>query len=574
MFLKITSLILCLATFLKAATVDVYLLGGQSNMQGSGELKNLPPELKPELKNVFFFADGKFEPYEIGKTKTSNNPASFGPELGFSKVMTENGKTIYLIKFAVGGMPLHHGWDAGNWLGGVPSPGRTNFYPGKNLADPNMGKLYKAMIEKYLAGIKSLTDAGNTPVVKGFLWMQGEQDSKNEPSANSYDQNLDQLITRIKQDLKLDRLPCVFGQVLPAENHLPRFTHRTQIREKMAAADMSSGLPNAIPLCKMISTDDFPLLEDTVHFNAEGLYQMGVKMAKEMQLLENTGIEIQLWGEKVPGFPDDFKHKPYLQQDPERITETSRPFMSIYPAVGKPNGKAMIIFPGGGYRILAYKKEGSRVAAYFASKGFTCFVSHYRVTKGNNPAFQFPGPLLDARQSIRLVKSMAEKYDFKTDQVGVMGFSAGGHLASMCATRFEDTFPEEKNAIKGDVRPSFAALIYPVASMIAIKSHSGSRNALFGNNPDEAQLIAASPERRVKQGYPSIFIAHKENDGVDAKLSIALSEACKKVKTPCTLHLFPGAEHGFGMGSPKENQPQDPAYKWPQLLLDFIDHAK
>ena len=574
MILKPFLFIFCFAAFLKADVVDVYLLGGQSNMQGSGELKNLPPELKPEFNNVFFFADGKFVPYEIGKTKTSNNPASFGPELGFSKVMTESGKPIYLIKFAVGGMPLHHGWDAGNWLGGNPSPGRTNFYPGKNLADPNMGKLYKAMIEKYMAGIKSLTDAGHTPVVKGFLWMQGEQDSKNEPSANSYDQNLDQLITRIKQDLKLDRLPCVFGQVLPAENHLPRFTHRALIREKMAAADMSSGLPSAIPLCKMISTDDFPLLEDTVHYNADGLYQMGVKMAEEMKLLEITGIEIPLWGEKVPGFPDDYAHKSYVVQDPERISETSRPFMSVYPAVGKPNGKSIIIFPGGGYRILAYKKEGSRVAAYFASKGFTCFVSHYRVTKGNNPAFQFPGPLLDARQSIRLVKSMAEKYGYSADQVGVLGFSAGGHLASMCATRFEDTFPEETDDMKGDVRPSFAALIYPVASMIAIKSHSVSRAALFGNKPDEAQLIAASPERRVKQGYPPIFIAHKENDGVDAKLSIVLSESCKKVNVPCTLHLFPGGEHGFGMGSPKKNEPQDPAYKWPQLLLDFIDNAK
>jgi acetyl esterase/lipase len=571
MIIKTLSILLCFTALLKAAEVEVYLLGGQSNMQGSGELKNLHPELKTELKNVFFFSDGKFEPFEIGKTKTSNNPASFGPELGFSKVMTESGKPIYLIKYAVGGMPLHHGWDAANWLGGEPSPGRTNFYPGKNLTDPNMGKLYKAMIEKYLAGIKSLTDAGESPVVKGFLWMQGEQDSKNEPSANSYDQNLNHLISRIKQDLNLDRLPCVFGQVLPAENHLPRFTHRSLIREKMAAADMSSGLPSAIPLCKMISTDGFPLLEDTVHYNADGLYQMGVKMADEIKLLENTGIEIQLWGDKVPGFPDGYKHKPYLHQDPERITETSRPFMSVYPAIGKPNGNAIIIFPGGAYWILAYKKEGSRVAAYFASKGFTCFVAHYRVTKLNNPAFQFPGPLLDARQSIRLVKSMAEKYGFNAGQVGVLGFSAGGHLASMCATRFEDTFPEEAENMKGDLRPSFAALIYPVASMIAIKSHSGSRNALFGNKPDENELIAASPERRVKHGYPPIFIAHKENDGVDAKLSIALAEACKKVNVPCTLHLFPGSEHGFGMGSPKENAPPDPAYQWPQLLIDFIN---
>jgi len=562
---------ICCATFLKADVVDVYLLGGQSNMQGSGRLKNLGLEQNPELKNVFFFAEGKFGNYEVGKTKTSGNLKRFGPELGFSKVMAESGKPIFLIKHAAGGMPLHHGWNGAKWLGGEPSPGRTNFYPGINKADPNVGKLYTAMLERYIAGIKSLTDAGHTPVVKGFLWMQGEQDSKNAVSARSYDQSLKNLIVRLKQDLGLERLPCVFGQVLPAEKHLPRFTHRDLIREKMAACDMSSGSPSAISLCSMISTDTFPLMADTVHYNAQGLYQLGTAMAVEMQALENTGIEMKLWGDKVPGFPDNYEHKPYVQRDPERISEVSRPFMRVFPARGKPTGKALIIFPGGGYRILAYKKEGDRVAAFYASKGFTCFVVHYRVTKGNHKGYRFPGPLLDARQSIRMVKSLAEKHGFSANQLGVMGFSAGGHLASMCATRFDDKLPGEIADAKDDVRPQFAALIYPVASMIAPSSHGGSRKALFGNTSDDADLIAASPERRVKQGYPPLFIAHKQFDGVDAKLSIALTAAYTRAKVPCTLHLFPGSEHGFGMGRPSKNKKKDPAYSWPQLLLDYMN---
>lgn len=239
------------------------------------------------------------------------------------------------------------------------------------------------------------------------------------------------------------------------------------------------------------------------------------EMKEKKTKKQKTGVDINLWENEVPGFPADFEHKPYTQQDPERITDTSRPSMRIFPAQGKPIGKALIILPGGSYRILADKKEGDRVAEFYASKGITCFVVRYRVTKHDHEGYRFPGPLLDARQSIRMVKSMAKKYGYSADQVGVMGFSAGGHLASMCATRFDDTFEGENS--NGDVRPAFVALIYPVASMIAPSSHGGSKKAIFGNNPNEEDLIAASPERRVKKGYPPLFIAHNEFDPVDAK---------------------------------------------------------
>lgn len=101
--------------------------------------------------------------------------------------------------------------------------------------------------------------------------------------------------------------------------------------------------------------------------------------------------EVKLWTNHVPGFPPEYQHKPFTQQDPERITETSQPIMRIFPAKAKPTGQAIVILPGGGYRILAHKKEGDKVAEYFAAKGITCFVAHYRVTKGNNPAYQYPG---------------------------------------------------------------------------------------------------------------------------------------------------------------------------------------
>ncbi len=283
--------------------------------------------------------------------------------------------------------------------------------------------------------------------------------------------------------------------------------------------------------------------------------------------------EIDLWSdlEQVPGFPSDYQHKPPVNKDNQRLTEISKPFMRIFPAKTKPNGKALIIFPGGAYRILAYKKEGNQIATHFASKGFTCFVLHYRVSEGNHQAFKFPGPLLDARQSIRLVKTLALKYQFSPDEVGIIGFSAGGHLASMCATRFDEKIPSEPQIINHNVRPKFAALIYPVASMIAPTSHKGSKKALFGDSPTEEQLIAASPERQVKKSSPPLFIAHNQFDPVDAKLSIALTEAYTREKVPCELHLFPKSAHGFGMGRPGESIQKQPAIIWPQLLLEFIE---
>jgi len=283
---------------------------------------------------------------------------------------------------------------------------------------------------------------------------------------------------------------------------------------------------------------------------------------------------IDLWKDHVPGFSKNYQHTPSVNKDPERITEVNTPQLHIFPAQTKPNGKAIIIFPGGSYRILAYKKEGSTIAKHFAAQGYCCFVAHYRVSQGNDPSFKFPGPLLDARQSIRIVKSLAAEYQYSPDEVGIIGFSAGGHLAAMCATRFNEKFAAEEHLENDDVRPKFAALIYPVASMIAPSSHKGSRKALFGDTPAKQDLIAASPELQVKKGYPPIFIAHNQFDHVDATLSTALTEAYTKVKVPCALHLFPMSAHGFGMGRPQDTLKNQPAIIWPKLLHHFINRGK
>ncbi|MFD2158052.1 sialate O-acetylesterase [Rubritalea tangerina] len=284
--MRLLTSILLLVLPLTAAEVDVYLLGGQSNMQGIGKIAQLPNAQDIDLSRTHFFTGKGFETIQLGKTKTSARPADFGPEIGFGQVMNQKGKEIYIIKYFASGMPLHPGWNRNKWVGLPAAPKRTNFYPGTNAQDPNKGRLYLAMQKRFASGVQSLKAAGHTPKIRGFLWMQGEQDSKNQTSATTYAKHLKLLKNRLSEDMNVDPLPLVFGQVLPYTPALDRFTHRTEIRQQMAAADSKSGKSESIPTTTMVSTDPFPLLKDKVHYNAEGQLLLGQAFADAMLELQ------------------------------------------------------------------------------------------------------------------------------------------------------------------------------------------------------------------------------------------------------------------------------------------------
>ncbi|MEJ6702323.1 MAG: alpha/beta hydrolase [Akkermansiaceae bacterium] len=279
---------------------------------------------------------------------------------------------------------------------------------------------------------------------------------------------------------------------------------------------------------------------------------------------------IQLWPDGTPGFSKDYVHKPFVQQDPERISEISQPFMRISPAdPSKATGHGLLIFPGGGYSILADKKEGDRVAKFFASKGISSFVVCYRVSrKGGEKGYQFPGPLLDARQAMRYVRKNAAKYKIDPSKVGVIGFSAGGHLSSMFGTRYNDQLDGDPVS-DISVKPAFTAMIYPVVSAIEPYSHGCTRKIL-GKNPSDQEKIAISAERLITKDTPPMFLVHNQFDGVKSLNSIALAEAATKAKVHCELHLYPAKEHGFGMGI----KGKDLAADWPNLLVKFIKRIK
>lgn len=270
-----------------ADEVDVYLLGGQSNMQGIGKLANLPEGIRQPISNTFIFQKETFEPLVVGTTKTSKRAAEFGPEIGIALEVANTERSVYLIKYAAGGMPLHHGWNGNQWVGGEPKKSFRNFYPGQSPSDKNQGQLYQQMVARFRAGLKQLRQEGHVPVIQGFAWMQGEQDSKNAESASQYSVSLNRLCERLAEDMKTTQPLCVaYGQVLPHEPALPRFTHRLQVREQMAQADADSGHANRIANAKMVSTDGFSLLPDTVHYDAAGQLKLGRELGKAMLALQ------------------------------------------------------------------------------------------------------------------------------------------------------------------------------------------------------------------------------------------------------------------------------------------------
>lgn len=268
----------------------VYLLAGQSNMQGVGQANELSAMWQQPIDGALIFDGKQFKPVVAGKDGKSGR---FGPELGFAHYMANNdpmtreaGK-LFIIKFALSGQPLDAGWDGGaadgsSWVSAEPGPNRKTFYPGTSADDPNTGLHYKKMMAHIKAGLQTLREQGYEPQLCGVVWMQGEQDAKNEVSAGRYDQSLDRLKDRIAEDLQSKPVPLVFGQVLPHEPAMARFSHRDLIRQRMAEADWRSGSKRAVWDVWMVSTDGMALNEDTVHYSTKGLLELGQAFGLEM----------------------------------------------------------------------------------------------------------------------------------------------------------------------------------------------------------------------------------------------------------------------------------------------------
>ncbi|WP_046375208.1 alpha/beta hydrolase [Spirosoma radiotolerans] len=231
-----------------------------------------------------------------------------------------------------------------------------------------------------------------------------------------------------------------------------------------------------------------------------------------------------------------------------RISNVSVPTLTVYlPPKGKATGTAVMICPGGGYGILAASHEGSDVARWFNDMGVAAFVLKYRLP---NPAImtnQQEVPLLDAMQGLTLIRKGAARYGIDSNKIGVMGFSAGGHLASTLATHYNKGPKASEQA-----KPNFTILLYPVITF-GEKAHAGSRNNLLGKLASSPEMVAYySNELQVTAQTPPTFLVHAEDDkAVPVENSIDFYLACLKSGVPAEMHLYPSGGHGFGLRTAK-----------------------
>jgi acetyl esterase/lipase len=265
---------------------------------------------------------------------------------------------------------------------------------------------------------------------------------------------------------------------------------------------------------------------------------------------------IPLWPEGVPGLRADASAE--KSNGRGGVTNIHQPTLTCYPApAGKSAGTAVIICPGGAYVSLSTDKEGAEPARWFNSLGVTAFVLKYRLVEYGQPA-----PLRDVLRAVRIVRSRAAEFGIKPDRIGVMGFSAGGHLASCAGTLYDA--PEGRTGAPLDAvgaRPDFLMLIYPVITMKDPYAHAGSRRNLLGPTPTPEMIERYSTELQVSKDTPPAFLVTTfEDRTVPAENSLGFFAAMHRAGVPAELHAYEKGPHGFGL-----RPGYGPTSDWPKL---------
>ena len=285
---------------------------------------------------------------------------------------------------------------------------------------------------------------------------------------------------------------------------------------------------------------------------------------------------VRLWPQGAPG-GEGVTVVPVV---PERSTDpayrdryaqyTTDPIMTVM-RPEQPNGSALLLIPGGGYRWAVLDKEGLDVARVFAASGTTCFVLRYRLP-ADGWAAGADAPLQDAQRAIRLIRSRAAEFGVRPDRIAVLGASAGGHLAGLASARTDAVYAPVDKADDVSLRPDLSVLMYPVATMSDPHVHAGSRTHLLGETPGDDRIAAYSLERMNWTGAAPVFLLHAMDDVVvPVENSLMLVTALKAAGVKAETHLFQEGGHGFGVRLIHGR----PAEVWPELArawaarLDF-----
>jgi acetyl esterase/lipase len=296
--------------------------------------------------------------------------------------------------------------------------------------------------------------------------------------------------------------------------------------------------------------------------------------------MANAQQELPLYGsDSIPNsipVKDEEKADPVPVNEPGHFTIgfVSRPTLTVYlPVKEKANGTAVIICPGGGYSRLAMGHEGKEIAEKFNEMGVAAFVLKYRLPNDETMIRKEIGPLQDAQRAIQLVRERAADWGVDPSRVGIMGFSAGGHLASTAGTHFtkaliplKDNGPAKLAGFNRSLRPDFMILLYPVISFEDSIGHLGSRDNLIGKHPTPAQIREYSNEWQVTGQTPPTFLVHAGDDQtVPVANSLHFYEALQRNGVPAELHIYPSGGHGFGLHNATTKD------EWLDRLTNWMD---
>jgi acetyl esterase/lipase len=289
-----------------------------------------------------------------------------------------------------------------------------------------------------------------------------------------------------------------------------------------------------------------------------------------LEIFTDSKENVSLWPGKPPGGAGVTVKAKIIETSPtpelfhnRAVVSVDVPLITVYRAAA-PNGSALLIIPGGGYTEELFDKEGIEPTRVFNQAGVTCFILRYRLP-GDGWNDRADVPLQDAQRAMRLIRTNAAKYGVNPDRVGVIGFSAGGHLAASLATRFASNVykPLDAADIQG-AKPFIAGLMYPVITM-GEGADQGSRDALLGRSPSPETITAYSCDRNIPADAPPSFIcfAADDSDVPPMPNSMAMYRALRATNIPSELHVFEQGGHGFTV----RNAVGKPAAIWPQLFL-------
>lgn len=262
---------------------------------------------------------------------------------------------------------------------------------------------------------------------------------------------------------------------------------------------------------------------------------------------------IPLWPEgQIPNYINAGEKEEVVVEGITRIAKVQTPHIEVFmPSKQNATGEGILIFPGGGYHILAYDWEGTDIAKYFNARGIAAFVVKYRLPDDASSQIGHWSPFLDARRAIRLVRHHAADFNIMADKIGIMGFSAGGHLASTLSVHYDHKLESISDSVAMvSARPDFSILVYPVISFDPAFTHGGSKQALLGDNPEPSLVEFFSNEKQVSAETPPTILIHASDDqAVPVQNSLAYYEALVKQGVSAELHVYPRGGHGFSLAT-------------------------